>query len=383
MITRESIRGSFPVKQLGDVADFLDNRRRPVKESDRKSGEYPYYGANGQQGTIDGYIFDEPLILLAEDGGFFDNPDRGIAYRISGKTWVNNHAHVLRPKRNVDLSYLCRVLENYNVEPFISGSTRAKLTKGQAEKIEIPLPPLEEQKRIAAILDQADDIRRKRQHAIDRLTQLGQAIFYEMFGDPASNPMGWEIGKIDDLTSSTQYGTSSKAGASGEYPILRMGNLLYSGAMDFTDLKYIDFPKSEVEKYTARSGDILFNRTNSPDLVGKTAVYYGDTPIGFAGYLVRLRVNDRAVPEFISAYLNSAYGKALLRGMCKAIVGMANINAKELRGIPIPLPPVDLQRSFQRKISALRENSASPTTQLTDLSKLFASLQHRAFTGQL
>lgn len=200
MITRESIRGSFPVKQLGDVADFLDNRRRPVKESDRKSGEYPYYGANGQQGTIDGYIFDEPLILLAEDGGFFDNPDRGIAYRIAGKTWVNNHAHVLRPKNDVDLSYLCRVLENYNVEPFISGSTRAKLTKGQAEKIEIPLPPLEEQKRIAAILDQADDIRRKRQHAIDRLNQLGQAIFHEMFGDPNNPPDTLDARPLGDVT---------------------------------------------------------------------------------------------------------------------------------------------------------------------------------------
>ena len=160
MITRDAVGGAFPVRPLGEVVEFLDSKRRPVKEADRKPGPFPYYGANGQQGTIDAYIFDEPLVLLAEDGGFFDAPERGICYRISGKTWVNNHAHVLRPNKNLDIAFLCRVLENYDVRPFISGTTRSKLTKGQAEKIEIPFPPLEEQRRVAAILDEADLLRR-------------------------------------------------------------------------------------------------------------------------------------------------------------------------------------------------------------------------------
>src|SRR6516225_841334 len=128
MIDRRSVGFIYPVKPLGEVVDFLDSRRRPIRESDRVAGPFPYYGANGQQGTIDKYIFDEPLVLLAEDGGFFDQPERGIAYRISGKTWVNNHAHVLRPKLQVNLDYLCRVLENYDVTPFITGTTRGKLT---------------------------------------------------------------------------------------------------------------------------------------------------------------------------------------------------------------------------------------------------------------
>ncbi len=97
MISNLSIQGKFPIKTLGEVADFLDSRRRPITASDRVSGPYPYYGANGQQDSVVGYIFDESLILLAEDGGMFDQPDRGIAYAIEGKTWVNNHAHVIRP----------------------------------------------------------------------------------------------------------------------------------------------------------------------------------------------------------------------------------------------------------------------------------------------
>jgi type I restriction enzyme S subunit len=187
MITPESVGGAFPVKPLGEVVEFLDSKRRPVKESERRSGPFPYYGANGQQGTIDDYIFDEPLLLLAEDGGHFDEPERGIAYRISGKTWVNNHAHVIRPRKGLDIDFLCRVLENYDVSPFVSGTTRGKLTKGQAERIEVPLPPISEQCRIAAILDQADVMRRKRRLTTERLRGLPDAIFTEMFGDPGAS----------------------------------------------------------------------------------------------------------------------------------------------------------------------------------------------------
>src|SRR6516165_2314804 len=115
MIWHQGNGAGFPVRSLGDVVDFLDSLRRPVKEADRKPGPYPYYGANGQQGTIEAYIFDEPLVLLAEDGGHFWEPHRGVAYRITGKTWVNNHAHVLRPRPGLDLAHLCRVLENYDL----------------------------------------------------------------------------------------------------------------------------------------------------------------------------------------------------------------------------------------------------------------------------
>src|SRR6516225_9171720 len=132
MIDRRSVGFIYPVKPLGEVVDFLDSRRRPIRESDRVAGPFPYYGANGQQGTIDKYIFDEPLVLLAEDGGFFDQPERGIAYRISGKSWVNNHAHVLRPKMGLDINFLSHVLADYDVTTYISGTTRSKLTKAQA-----------------------------------------------------------------------------------------------------------------------------------------------------------------------------------------------------------------------------------------------------------
>ncbi|MBL7234167.1 restriction endonuclease subunit S [Komagataeibacter oboediens] len=383
MITREIVRAAFPVVPLDEVVEFLDHRRKPVKQSERVEGIYPYYGANGQQGTIDGYLFDEPLVLVAEDGGHFGDPDRGIAYRVNGKIWVNNHAHVLRPKACIDIRFLTRVLENYDVGPFINGSTRAKLTKAQAKRIEIPLPPLEEQKRIAGILDQAADLCRLRTRALDKLDTLGQAIFHEMFGDVAQNSMGFRRGTIGDLAAETQYGTSEKASETGPLPVLRMNNLTYDGRMDLASLKYMDLKASDFAKYTVVAGDMLFNRTNSPDLVGKTAVYRGQSPMAFAGYLVRLRANAEGNTEYISAVLNSAYGKATLRGMCKSIIGMANINAKELCKISLPIPPRQLQDAFSNRLAEVDKERLKFEAAIAESNTLFASLQHRAFRGEL
>lgn len=162
----------WPAVPLGSVVEFLDHRRKPVKASERVAGPYPYYGANGQQGTIDSYIFDEPLLLLAEDGGHFDDPTRGIAYRISGKSWVNNHAHVLRMMPELDLNYAYAALSNMDVRKYITGTTRAKLTKSGAASIEIPLPPIDEQRRIASILDQANALRLSHLEAAERYVEL-------------------------------------------------------------------------------------------------------------------------------------------------------------------------------------------------------------------
>jgi len=159
--------------------------------------------------------------------------------------------------------------------------------------------------------------------------------------------------------------------------------LTYSGEMDFSDLKYIDLPERDIEKFTVRDGDILFNRTNSAELVGKTAIFRGVEKCAYAGYLVRLRVNEKADPEYVCAFLNSPFGKAVLRGMCKSIIGMANINAKELQTIRLPIPPVDLQIRFAKVIKNIGLLKNVHRIHLSELDALFASLQDRAFRGEL
>jgi type I restriction enzyme S subunit len=248
---------------------------------------------------------------------------------------------------------------------------------------EVPLPSLDEQRRIAAILDQADALRRKRRAGLQALTRLKWSLFRELFGDPTSNPMQWPFMSISSLTASSQYGSSAKAGALGNFPMLRMGNITYNGDWALDSLKYVDLSPDEVEKFTVRAGDMLFNRTNSPELVGKAAVFRESEPYAFAGYLVRIRTNALAHSEYVSAYLNSSHGKATLRGMCKSIVGMANINAKELGTIRLPVPPVQLQQEFADRIATIRVAEDQHRSHLLRLDALFASLQHRAFRGEL
>jgi len=247
----------------------------------------------------------------------------------------------------------------------------------------IPTPPLPEQKRIAAILDKADSIRRKRQEAVRLTEELLRSVFLDMFGDPVTNPKGWEEVTIRDLVTEVKYGTSDKASYEGKYPVLRMNNITYLGGWNFTDLKRIDMPEKELSKYLVRKGDILFNRTNSKELVGKTAVYRRENPMAYAGYLIRIRPNKHNNNEFIAAYLNSAHGKKILENMCKNIVGMANINAQELQDIPILHPPAELQNQYAALVHSVEKAKEKLITSFEVTDTLFSSLLQRAFNGEL
>lgn len=247
----------------------------------------------------------------------------------------------------------------------------------------VPLPLPDEQRRIATILDHADALRTKRRQILTALESLRQSIFIDMFGDPASNPHGLPTGSIQDLVQSADYGTSEKSSQEGNIAVLRMNNVTYGGDIDLRDLKYMDLPADKYDRYTVRPGDVLFNRTNSAELVGKTAVYHGDTPLAYAGYLVRLRVRDGFSPDYLSGVLNSHYGKATLRGMCKSIVGMANINAKEVQTIRTVIPSAADQARYSQRVERIRAETNRHRGALVALDELFTSLQSRAFRGEL
>ena len=263
------------------------------------------------------------------------------------------------------------------------GATFKEVSKAVVSKINISLPPLSEQRRIAAILDKADALRTKRREALAQLDRLAQSIFVEMFGDPVTNPKGWPMSRIGDLLESASYGTSEKSDTSGQFPVLRMNNITRTGEMDFSDLKYMDLDASEQERYLVKAGDVLFNRTNSAELVGKTGIFRETEPMAYAGYLVRLRTNADNDPEYLAAFLNTPYAKRVLRSMCKSIIGMDNINATEVQGIKIAQPPMALQVQFHKQIESLNQVKTSHRAILAELDALFSSLQHRAFRGEL
>lgn len=250
-------------------------------------------------------------------------------------------------------------------------------------KIRIPLPPLPEQRRIAEILDKAEALRAKRRAALDQLEILSQSIFLDMFGDPATNPKRWPGETIGDLLESASYGTNEKAKSVGEFPVLRMNNITRHGEIDLSDLKYMDLDVTQRERYLVRHGDVLFNRTNSADLVGKSALYRGTAPMAYAGYLIRLRVKANTSPDYLAAFLNTRYAKRILRGMCKSIIGMANINATELQSIKIPAPDVVVQRRFAECVATVEALKTKLKVLLLEQDKLFAALQSRVFRENL
>lgn len=157
---------------LEDCCDILDFMRVPITSADRESGKYPYYGANGIQDYVAGYIFDDELVLLAEDGGNFGSKNKPIAYRVSGKCWVNNHAHVLKPKKGLDVDYLCYSLMFYKIDGMVNGATRQKLTQSAMRKMFIPKRNIEEQRQIVDKLNMITEIKNKRKHQIEEIDNL-------------------------------------------------------------------------------------------------------------------------------------------------------------------------------------------------------------------
>lgn len=287
---------SFPLILCSQI--FKAHYGKALKDERNENGKFHVFGSSGQVDCHDQTLTKESTIIIGRKGSVGE-----ITYAPEGG-WTIDTAYYLEllDKKLCDLRYLYYALKRAKLSQRTITTSIPGLNRDDLYATKIPLPPLEEQKRIAAILDKADAIRRKRQQAIDLTDQLLCSVFLDMFGDPVTNPKGYKNGKIGDLLDSVNYGTSAKAGTKGKYPILRMNNITYEGDWKLIDLKYIDMNEKDLKKYTAESGDILFNRTNSKELVGKTAVFREENPYVFAGYLIRSKVNSLATPEYISGF---------------------------------------------------------------------------------
>lgn len=277
----------------------------------------------------------------------------------------------------IDIHYLYYAIKNFNFSG--SGTSIPQLTVPMIKQYNFPLPPLEEQRKIAAVLDKVSDLIAKRRTQLDKLDELVKSRFIEMFGVYPANPMGWEIGTIRDIVTEVRYGSSRPAVDGGKYPYLRMNNITYGGELDLSDTKRIDIPDNELDKCTVRRGDILFNRTNSKELVGKTCVYDRDEMMVLAGFVIRIRVKDRILPEFLSAFLNTDFSKQMLLGMCKTAIGQANINAQELQNIGLYLPPVELQQWFVQFKKETDKSKLAIQKNLEKLEILRKSLMQKYF----
>ena len=295
-------------------------------------------------------------IIIEKSGGSDKFPvGRVIYFDGEEKTYLfNNFTGLLRVKNQDDWypKYVFYSLyANYK-----RGGTRAfenkttglhnLKTDDYVSRYEVAEIDKTEQILICEKLNKLYEIIKLRRQELQLLDELIKARFVELFGDPIKNPKGWEVVTIGDIVTEVRYGTSKPAVEGGKYPYLRMNNLTVDGHLDLKDLKYIDIPDDEMEKCVVRKGDVLFNRTNSIELVGKTAVFDLPEDMVIAGYIIRVRLNERLLPEIFSQYMNLEALKDILRAMAKGAVNQANINAQELQSIKVYVPDMEVQKQF-------------------------------------
>ena len=359
--------------RLGDVCEKGSSN---LKQSDviDKNGEYEIYGASGLIGKVDFFHQEKPYIAVVKDGAGI-----GRTMLLPEKTSVIGTMQYILPNEKVIPKYLYYVIRYMHLEKYFTGATIPHIYFKDYKREEFNLCDLSEQEKIVSTLSKIEKIITHRKQQLEKLDLLVKARFVEMFGEPILNEKGWNMVTIGDIVTEVKYGTSKPAVEGGKYPYLRMNNLTYDGHLDLTNLKMIDIPDSEIEKCIVHRGDVLFNRTNSIELVGKTCVFDKDEDMVIAGYIIRVRLKSIKLPIVLSYFMNTDALKKKLRNMAKGAVNQANINAQEFKSINIYLPPIELQTQFADFVKQVDKSRVAIQNDLEQAQMLFDSLMQEYF----
>lgn len=284
--------------------------------------------------------------------------------------------------------YLAAVTEE--IIALAGRTTFREVGRKKLRTFSIPVPPLQQQRQVVQHLDECmdriEEIRDLNGQGIRESDGIESAIFHDFLYARSQNSR-WPVVNLGDLTKSSRYGTSKRAGRDPVgIPVLRMGNIV-GGYIDYSDLKYADLVEEEKNKYLLHHGDVLINRTNSLELVGKAATFdRRDGEWIYASYLVRIRVDkSRVLPEYVTATINSRVGRSYVRATARRAIGMVNINAREMAGFPMPLPPLEVQREIVHRLAEARHAGQQIRARLgaTDADLLRNAVLRRAFAGDL
>ena len=369
------------MKKIEDICYILDKKRVPITASNREPGPYPYYGANGVQDYVAGFLFDDELVLLAEDGGNFGSKDKPIAYRVSGKCWVNNHAHVLKPKEGVDVDYLCYALMFYDVSNIVNGATRQKLTQADMRKMEIHVPSIEEQHKTVKILKKLCDLISYRQQQLAKLDELVKARFVEMFGDPMINSMHWPMCELSEYI---QFLTSGSRGWAkyftdeGEY-FITIKNVK-NCKIALNDVQYISPPdNAEAKRTKVQAGDLLISITADLGRTGVVTQEIAEHGAYINQHLTCIRLNQSVVlPLYVAYYMESDAGKKQFQ--LKNQTGVkAGLNFNSINTLKVMVPPLEKQRSFLSFVEKVEKTKSSIQRNLEMIEILKKALMQQYF----
>lgn len=388
--------------QLGDLVEITGGGTPSKKVSEYWSGDIPWASVK----DFKGFELEKTQERISQEG--LDNSASNLIPAGSiivptrmavGKVAINVvdlainqdlKALTIRDPKRVDRDYLFRTILNSAdyLERRGKGATVKGITLDVLREMEIPLPPLKEQKRIAAILDKADAIRRKRQQAIYLTDQLLRAVFLELFGDPVTNPKGWEsipLHEVADIRSGITKGRKTRDKVLSEIPYMRVANV-QDAHITLDDVATIAVTKEEQERYKLLKNDILLTEGGDPDKLGRGAVWKGEVdPCIHQNHIfcVRIKDNKGFTPYYLSTLIGSKYGKRYFLREAKQTTGIATINKSQLKEFPVLVVPKKLQNKFAEYLVIFESYKTNYEALLNQQINLFNSLVQQAFKGEL
>lgn len=369
---------NWPVVKLGDIS--RPKQWPTLAKKEMIDAGYVVYGANGPIGFTDQYTHTRETILVGCRGSC------GSLHIMPAKSYANGNAMAIDELESdrVDIQYLYRVLQARGFGDVITGTSQPQIIKSNIERINIPLPPLPEQKRIAGILDQADALRRLRARALEKLSTLGQAIFQEMFGNVTLNPMGWPIRPVGEVCTRVSVGVVVKPASyyqEAGVPAIRGTNIKESG-INTDDLVYFTTDANEgvLRKSRIWAGDVVAVRSGRPGLAAVVPPELDG--VNSIDVLIATPNADFISPEFLRDFINSPGGRRMVLAESRGQV-QQHFNVKSLSEAKIIIPPRERLHEYGSRLAVLSDKARVVHSSSMLMNNLFTSLQHRAFRGEL
>jgi len=393
----------WEVAKLGEVLEVYDKKRIPLSSLERSKmqGSYPYCGANGIIDYVNDYIFDGEYLLLAEDGGFW-NKYENTAYIMNNKFWVNNHAHIIKAIENKTTNRFLLYWFIYDdIDRFTSGTTRKKLNQSTMIKIPLPLPPLPEQQKIAAVLSAVQEAKEKTQAVIDATKSLKKSMMKHLFTygpvppeekenvprketEIGKVPEDWDVvklGEIFDVQQGKQLSAKESKEGKIKKPFLRTSNINW-GHIDISSIDEMYFTSEEFKKLKLESGDILVCEGGD---VGRTALYRGELSIcAYQNHLHRLRSKkDNVDVECFVFWMNYAINQKKMYTHSANRTTIPNLSGSRLKEFMFPLPPLPVQQKIASILSAIDAKIEAEENRKQALEELFKTLLHNLMTAKI
>lgn len=358
---------------------------KTISSKDLSDTGYPVYGANGIIGFHSEYNHESPTILITCRGATCGTINVSLPY-----SYINGNAMALDDldENKANINYISYFLKHRGLTDVISGSAQPQITRESLQSVKIPLPSLEEQRRIALILDQADGLRQKRQQAIEKLDQLLQATFIDMFGDPILNTKNWpsdkKLGDIADIVSGITKGRKITGKSLREIPYLAVSNV-QDKYLNLSVIKTIEASDEEIERYKLQQGDLLLTEGGDPDKLGRGTLWNNEVDECIhQNHVFRVRLTSKDfTPNYLNWIVGSEYGKRYFLKSAKQTTGIASINMGQLKKLPLLIPPLDLQIQFDERCNKFHQIKKQLVESYKDINNLFKSLQNQAFSGNL